>query len=188
MYQTGIKGRDYEVFIVEEPKTEEEKIKYDENTCINFSDKDTIREYMRKKNIIARDEINVLSNVENRFQPIIHEEDSEFMKGFKKAVQLKNMDIESYKPRFGSNYNNDRRCMEKDDITLNKTREINNKIDMVMDVTFRDKSDNIANPMAHPVTITIGDESFNFEEEMKKQDEFYKENDNNVVYKKLYRE
>ena len=106
----------------------------------------------------------IISNVDNEYRPNIRENDEVFMQLVKQAICEKHFDISKYKSIFGSNFNNDKRSLEARSITLNKATEILTKLDVEIEITLRNRGDNIPNPMQRSVTgIINGTEAFNIE-------------------------
>ena len=77
------------------------------------------------------------------------------MVGLKKAIIQKHIDLDKYEQRFGDNYNNDRRLLEKDNITLTKLKTFAKALDMKLTLTFEDNGKNVPNPIGEPIRVTV---------------------------------
>ena len=97
----------------------------------------------------------MLSNSDNLFKPIPKENDSPEMKAMKKAICLKNIDIDAYADRFGDNFNNDKRLMKGSNITLSKAKSIGNNLDMKITLTISDARPDVPNPIGESITVDI---------------------------------
>ena len=86
------------------------------------------------------------------------------MRGLKDAMISKNFDLDKYQDRFGLNYPNDKRRMNKDDISLKMLRRIAANTDIEVTMTFRDKSPDVPNPMGREITVNITGDGIDDEE------------------------
>lgn len=62
---------------------------------------------------------------------------SEFQK-FKDAIKNKQIDIEKYEHRFDNDYNSDKRLL-KSNITLDRLKELANKLDIEVTLSFENE-------------------------------------------------
>lgn len=159
LYPTNMRYQDTSVYMRRDPVTEKDKEKYSTNDMIDFNNMNSIRDNINKIDELRADERTMLLTVDNIYRPQIHDKDTPEMKAFKYAVGLKGCDINSYKERFGSNYNNDKRLFEKDNITLSKLAYLTDILDMEVDITFKDKNPDVPNPMGKEIKITLGKEN-----------------------------
>ena len=79
---------------------------------------------------------------------------------FKQAIAKKSIDIENYKPRFGSDYSNDLRGLAGHSITFFKLKRFCDIFDIRASVTFEDKK-NAPNPIGEKLTTCINDTMIN---------------------------
>ena len=129
---------------------------------IDFGDSKNIVDYMINVDRERALTQSIISNVDNEYRPNIRENDEAFMQLVKHAIYEKHFDISKYKNIFGSNFNNDKRSLEARSITLNKAIEILTKLDVEIEITLRNRGDNIPNPMQRSVTgIINGTDAFN---------------------------
>ena len=174
LYNTGMIMPNGMPVMIKKMPTEEEAEAYSTKTgFVDFGDIKSIRDYMEKVDEERKLTEAYVSNVENVYIPTIQENDSLFMKGFKKAIALKSMDIYSYRDKFGTNFNNDKRSMESSSITLKKWEDIAPNLYMKMTITFDNADPNVPNPMARPVTVEINNPEYDFREAMAEQDRQY---------------
>ena len=93
--------------------------------------------------------------MENIYRPPLLPTDTPAMRGLKEAMIAKNFDLDMYQDRFGVNYPNDKRQMNKDDITLKMLRRMASKTDIEVTITYRDKSPDVPNPIGREITVNI---------------------------------
>lgn len=175
IYDTGMSCGLTKLYVIQEPKTEEEIKEYDIKTnSVDFNNKDNLAAYMKKMDSLKQMERSILMNVDSVYKPVIRPDDTKEMKAFKYAVGLKNCDITAYKDRFGSNYNNDKRLFEKDSITMKKMSYLTDILDMNVEIIFRDKSPDVPNPMGKEVRVCLDDtndfDQFLYEQQQAEQD------------------
>lgn len=135
--------------------SDEDKDEYSSKNAIDFSNVENMKELIAKQEEVKKLESEVLSNSDNLFKPIAKENDSPEMKAMKKALCLKNIDIDAYADRFGDNFNNDKRLLKGSNITISKLKSICNKLDLKCTLTISDTSPNVPNPMNEVVTVDI---------------------------------
>ena len=165
-YRSGITlNNGVEALFRVDPTPEEIESTYNtRDNYIDFGDSKNIVDYMvnvDKERALTQ---SIISNVDNEYRPNIRDNDEAFMQLVKRAICEKHFDISKYKSIFGSNFNNDKRSLEAKSITLNKATEILTKLDVEIEITLRNRGDNIPNPMQRSVTgIINGTEAFNIE-------------------------
>lgn len=124
---------------------------------IDFSDIKNINDFLEKNSQIREMETNVLTDIDSVFVPPISSSDTPEMKAFKEAVIAKHMDINKYAPRFGDNFLNDKRILKTNSITMNKLRDIGEKLDIEIELILRDKNPDVPNPMGKEVSTILTD-------------------------------
>ena len=127
----------------------------DQLEIVDFSNTRTVEEFLSKNNQIREMETNVLTEVDSVFSPQIGTNDSPEMRAFKEAIISKHMDINKYAPRFGDNFLNDKRILKTSSITMNKLVSMCKKLDIEAELTLRNASSDVANPMPKEVTIIL---------------------------------
>lgn len=138
--------------------TEEEREEYSADKVIDFNCS-TLGEYIQNMDRQRRYTESTLSNVDNVYQPTIRETDEPLMQLMKTAVHQKHFDISKYRGVFGSNFNNDKRSLESNSITISKAAEIASKLDMEIFVGFKNAPGAI-NPMRDEVYGIINASDF----------------------------
>lgn len=128
---------------------------YSCDNIVDFSDVETMKDLISKQEEVKRMESEVLSNSDNLFKPVIKENDTPEMKALKKAICLKNIDLDLYQDRFGDNYNNDKRLIKGSNITLSKLKTICNGLDIKATLILSDVSNSIPNPIGESITVDI---------------------------------
>lgn len=147
------------VSAVKLPETQEDRDKYsiegNQENLFDMSHPESYKEVIETSQKLRDAERDILLTVENQTRAIVGEDDSPAMQGLKEAVNAKECDINSYAYRFGSNYSNDRRILSEEDISLKKLVKYGDSMDIAIDITFRDKSPEVPNPMGKVITKTI---------------------------------
>ena len=152
------------LFCVYRHPNQEELPRYSaEGNVIDFNDTSNIKEFIEKQDKLNEMERTTLTtDIGDIFKPPIEDSDTPETAAFKAAVIEKNIDINKYKPRFGSvsAFNNGRRGIIEQDITFNKLKYYCNIFDMKATLIIEDKNENVANPIGRQIVVDItgGDE------------------------------
>lgn len=141
----------------------ENKSQYLASNTIDFNNLDGIRDAMKKDKMVKDMQNEILSNGNNITHFNIDPDDKPMMVGIKTSWNKKNGDFDSYAYRFGSNFNNDKRLLNKHDISLSKAISICTNSDIKITVTFEDMSPDVPNPMREPVTVVLNGGDINNE-------------------------
>lgn len=147
------------------PPTYGEASAYSQQNVINFRDATNLREIIMTQQKLASAERTVLTTIDNVFTPEITENDTPEMKALKEAVIEKHIDLDKYEPRFGPNYNNDKRLLKKKSITFGKLRSICNALDIKATITIEDASGDVPNPIGRAITVELTGEAATIDEE-----------------------
>jgi hypothetical protein len=137
--------------LTEQDKSADE---YKVDNVIDFENVKSLQESISKQNQLMSAERTILVSPENIFTPVIKEEDTPEMKLLKQAICLKGIDLDNYKQRFGSDYNNDRRLFEQNSITFFKLKRLAEIMDMNVSLSLEDKP-GAPNPIGEKLTIQI---------------------------------
>lgn len=136
-------------------KGDVDKYKSENVEMIDFSNTRSMKEQIEKNRKLREMEESVLITPDKIFKPVIKPTDLPEMIALKEAINAKNIDLDKYSQRFGDNYNNDRRLLDKPSITLSKIRTISEALDMSCYITFEDKSPDVPNPIGKKITYRI---------------------------------
>lgn len=149
------------------PPTFGESNNYTQQNIINFDDATGLRDVIRAQQKLVSAERSILTTIDNVFTPKISEDDTPEMKAVKQAIIDKHIDLDKYEPRFGTNYNNDKRLLNKSRITCDKMRAIGDALDLKISLVIEDASPDVPNPMGRIITteITGGGTSIDSEED-----------------------
>ena len=145
--------------------SEQEKVEYTTSDVIDFGQVDTLREYIQTRQRIATAERSILTSPDSIFTPEISPNDTPEMIALKQAIQDKQIDLDKYEPRFGPNYNNDKRLLKKESITFGKLRTICNALDIKATITFEDIKSDVPNPIGRSISADITGDSMSIVEE-----------------------
>lgn len=139
---------------VDEP--EEYKIdEYKDSSIIDFDNSKSIHDLMEKQRVVKSLERDILTSPDNIFTPKIFDDDSAEMKALKRAVLDKHIDLDKYEPRFGSNYNNDKRLFNKNNISLPMLKRLCEALDIEATLILSDKNDDVPNPMGGSIEVKL---------------------------------
>lgn len=127
----------------------------DQLDIVDFGDIKTVEDFLSKNSQIREMETSVLTDIDTVFVPQIGQNDSPEMKAFKEAITSKKMDINKYAPRFGDNFLNDKRILKTSSITMNKLVSMCKKLDIEAELTLRNTSPDVANPMQKEITVIL---------------------------------
>ena len=133
----------------------DEMNKYESSKCIDFSKSENMGEFMQKQTLLHQLEKDVLSNPDNIFTPEIDPSEAPAMQLLKKAVICKHIDLDKYEPRFGSNYNNDKRIFNKQNISLPMLVRMCNALDIKASLTLEDQNSDVPNPMNTSISVEV---------------------------------
>lgn len=142
------------VSYIEEPE-EEEMDDYLDKSIIDFDNSKSIHDMMEKQRIVRTLERDILTSPDNIFTPKIFDDDSPEMKALKTAVLDKHIDLDKYEPRFGSNYNNDKRLFNKNTISLSMMKRMCEALDIEATLILTDKSEDVPNPMGKTIEVKL---------------------------------
>lgn len=136
------------------PGTEDAET-YSSENIIDFDNVKSLQDVMAKQDALRGAERTILTTIDNLFITEINQDDSPEMKGLKEAINLKQIDIDKYAQRFGDNFNNDKRLLRKDSITMSKMKSMMNILDMKGTLIIEDKSDDVPNPIGKRIVVEI---------------------------------
>lgn len=142
------------VSYIEEP-ADDIKQDYSATAIIDFDNIKSIHDMMQKQKIVREIERNNLTSPDNIFTPKIFDDDSPEMKALKSAVLDKHIDLDKYEPRFGSNYNNDKRLFNKSTISLSMLKRVCDALDIEATLTLTDKNDDVPNPIGKSIEVKL---------------------------------
>lgn len=142
------------VLIYSRPEEQIHQPDYDANNIIDFENVKNLKESIEKHAELMNAERTILVSPDNIFTPIIKEDDTQIMKLIKEAIIKKNINLDNYKSRFGSNYNNDKRLFEQNSITFLKFTNLCDVLDIKFSISLEDKK-NAPNPIGCKLTAYI---------------------------------
>ncbi len=132
---------------------------YKKKNMIDYSKSSTFKEFAEKQDMVREIEKDILTSPDNIYVPPRDENDSDAMKALKDAVEMKHIDLDKYEPRFGSNYNNDKRIFNKSTISLAMLMRMCNALDIKASLTLEDQTpmegQEIPNPMGNSITVEL---------------------------------
>lgn len=137
---------------------------YNADKVIDYSKANTYKQFVETQNMVKELERDILTSPDNIYVPPKDQDDSPAMKALKEAVIDKKIDLDKYEPRFGSNYNNDKRIFNKQNISLPMLVRMCNALDIKATLTLEDQSGEVPNPMNNIISVEITSANSNKEE------------------------
>lgn len=140
---------------------------YDVSNILDATNVQSMQELIDLDSKYKEIEYDIISAGTNDTHLKIRPGDTPEMAAFKQAVNAKGIDIDKYKARIGSTFNNDKRLIQKSSITFPKMRGLLNALDLSATLIIDNADPNVPNPIPGPikVNITEGDfASISFEE------------------------
>ena len=150
-------------FFYKQPAVDEYQT-YSSQNIINFKNAETLRDIIKTQQKLVSEERTILTTIDNVFAPDIGENDTPEMKATKQAILDKHIDLDKYEPRFGPNYNNDKRLLKKGRITFDKLRAIADALDIKATLTLEDKNPDVPNPIGRVITVDITESTASIED------------------------
>lgn len=115
-----------------------------------------IHDYLEKTKLQRSSEIDIITSPDNVYQPTPQQTNSPAMYALRSAVCEKHIDIDKYGSRFGSNFNNDKRILVKDDITLAMLTRLCDGLDIKASLTLEDAmGEETPNPIGRKITVEL---------------------------------
>ncbi len=159
--QTGPGVRAGYVSFFEDPNDEQ----YNKKNMIDLNDVKYIADMIDKTEAVKKLESEVLTSVDNIFQPKIKPQDTPEMVALKTAVNKKHIDLDKYESRFNGNYANEKRLFNKSSISLGKIKRLGNALDMEITLSIKD-APGAPNPIGEEIKVNItGNNQIDEEEE-----------------------
>lgn len=154
-YHTGICINDGELF---DTIVTKERLNYGpimELPIASGSDniKDIIKEHEQQRDL-EKEEIQS-AGTDNIYVPVINGNESVEMAMLKKAIGSKHIDLNAYESKFNGKFQNDKRLLNKNTISLDKLKAIAEALDLSIEMTIRDKDGDILAPMNTEYTGVI---------------------------------
>ena len=134
----------------------DEKYKKDyQPEVIDLSSAKTMEEYINKQGRLKDIEREILTTPDNIFTPHVSDEDSPLMKGLKKAVIKKHIDIDKYADGYGENFPNDKRKFKDHDISIKLFERHVGVLGLKAVLVLTDASPDTPNPIVDPIYIPL---------------------------------
>ena len=131
--------------------------RYKPNKIIEFSNNDSMEELLNKKEVLSTFTEPWIAATDNTTICPISEDDQPEMVAIKSALNAKHVDFDSYAPRFGMNFPNNKRQLKNNSATLKFIKTFCEALDLDAELTIRDKSSKVANPMNKVIHVSLTD-------------------------------
>ena len=138
---------------------ESKKEKYSAEKIIDFNNAKDIHEIIEMNEVYNNMEREILVTPDNLYKPQHSETETGLSYAVKEAMIQKNFDINKYQAKWNpkSAFNNDKKEIQKDDISIKKALRIFDNTDITAILTLKDKNPNVANPMGKEITVVLND-------------------------------
>lgn len=124
---------------------------------VTMSNKDNIETLIKRgEEVYKLDEAFITTPDEITCIPL-RDTDQPEMRGLKMALNAKHIDLDKYSSRFGDNFPNDKRQLKNSNATLKIIKRFAENCDMEVTLTFKDKDENVINPMGTEITVSLTD-------------------------------
>jgi len=137
--------------------SDEVKKEYSADKVIDFNNATSYKEIIQMKDTLNRAEVARLTTKDNIYVPNIKETDSPLLKVMKQAIGEKQIDLDSYRQRAGSNFSNWTRLItstNNDSITIKKAVNLCEMCDLELSISVKDKK-NAINGIGHEINTII---------------------------------
>lgn len=134
--------------------TKNNKAEYQPET-IDFSNIENIQDYIEKHSQMKGIEREILAGASDVYYPNVSGHESAEMKCLKDAIIAKRIDIDKYAPRFGSDFQNTKRKLNDDTVTLFQLKRICKGLDMKVEIVISDSEGEIANPIGRELRVDL---------------------------------
>lgn len=122
---------------------------------IDLGSSKSMEEYITKYGRLKDIEKEILTTPDNIFTPHVSDEDSPLMKGLKKAVIKKHIDIDKYADGYGENFPNDKRKFKDHDISIKLFERHIDVLGIKAVLVLSDASPDTPNPIVDPICIPL---------------------------------
>lgn len=127
---------------------------YQQDKIIDFENVENLQESIIRQAELEQAERTILISPDNIFTPVPQENDTPEMALLKEAITKKRIDLDNYKQRFGSDYNNDKRLFDQNSITFFKMKRVCDILDIEITLTLKDKP-GAPNPIGETLSSVI---------------------------------
>ena len=142
---------------VREPEPDDSQ--YNKENIIDFTNVKSYKEFIDKQNMVRELEKDILTTPDNVYVPPEDHNDTPAMRALKEAVTDKHIDLDKYEPRFGSNYNNDKRILNKPNLSLQMLVRMCNALDIKATLTLEDQTmedgSETPNPIGRSISVEL---------------------------------
>lgn len=134
---------------------------YDSNNVIDLTDVTNMKDLISKQEAIRKMENDIITSPDNINSYRITNEDAPEMRGLKEAVNLKQIDLDKYETRFGANYPNDKRLLQKNNVSMSMLKRLGTALDIKITLRFEDNGPDVPNPMDKVIEVKLTGEDNN---------------------------
>ncbi len=131
--------------------------KFKPNKIIEFSNNDSLEEILDKKEVLSTFTEPWVTGTDNTTFCPINDDDLPEMIAIKSALNAKHVDFDTYAPRFGANFPNNKRQLKNNSATLKFIKTFCDALDLDVELTIKDKQGRVANPMNKVIHVSLTD-------------------------------
>ena len=140
--------------------TEKDKENYTPKgaSLVDFKDADGIQSLMEMTDKLRESTNDYLTcdcTSGNTYKAVMKDTDSPEMRGLKRCITEKHIEIDKYGDKFGANWANDKRKLYDDSITMFLLKRMCTNFDIDVDLVFKDRSPDVPNPMGKTITVNL---------------------------------
>lgn len=138
-------------------KPEQNQEQYSSSNIIDFSNAKSFKDVIERQDNLKRSEEAILTTKDNIFVPVIYDDDLPELVATKQMLSYKAIDLESYRGRFGGDFNNITRGVKdkkNKTITFYRLKTFCNAMDVKATLTLEDKEGAI-NPMGRKIEVNL---------------------------------
>lgn len=146
-------------FIKYPSEKDRQKFELTDENSVDFSSPENMAQFMTACDKMHDLENQMLEttgeNGEIIYKPAMKDSDSPEMRALKQCIVEKHIDLDKYSSRFGPNFPNDKRKLKDDNITSFLLKRFCENLDIEVDMVFRDRSEDVPNPMNKTISINM---------------------------------
>ena len=129
-----------------------------ENNIVDMANVSSMSDLIEKNNRLKELECVTLTSTDGEItRLVISKNDRPEMAALKEAINSKNIDLNKYEARFDGNYNNDKRLLFKESISIGKLKSTANALDMKLTLIIEDKNKDVPNPIGKRIIAEINE-------------------------------
>ena len=131
--------------------------KYKPIKMVTFSNSDSLEAVLGKQEILQSFNEPWVTSTDNATICPINDDDQPEMVAIKSALNSKHIDFDSYAPRFGINFPNNKRQLKSPSATLKFIKTFCDALDIEAELILKDRKPDVPNPMGKVIQVSLTD-------------------------------